>query len=559
MKKWCFSLFFVGCVASLFSCTTFLITKGATVDGSILVGHSDDNDLGDERIVYIPAKDHAPGSQRIIYLPGIKYPRFVATDIAKAYQIGDEASKVAGTIDQVEHTYSYFDGTYGIMNEHQLAIGECTNSTYFYQDFDPEKRIMSIAELSHIALERCTKAKEAVQLMGDLAEKYGYFDFGETLLVADTEEGWVFEITSTPEGTSALWVAKKVPDGEVFVAANQFRIREVSPNDPDMLYSSNLFQIAEKYKWWNASSKKPLDWVRCVCPGEFDHPYYSLRRVWRVFSLVNPSMHLSPWVEDAYTKAYPFSIKPEKKLTLQDAMALYRDHYEGTPFDQREGLAAGPYGLTSRYLGDYDLTDYPDKRKEPLKGAWERPISVYYIGYTYINQVRGWLPDEIGGVSWIGFDTPYNTCFMPFYAGVQNLPHSMQYGCAQKYDENFVFWPFNLVSNWISLWQQVALPDVVSKQKEIELNEFSLVGEMDQEALALYQKNPERAKQKLTEFCNQNVQSVMQQWWDLVHFLMEKYNSGFINQPKPCEKMGSPEKWRDSVGYKKGPISYRKK
>lgn len=557
MKKLCL-LFLIGSASSLFSCTTFLITKGATADGSLLVGHSDDNELGDERIVYIPAKDHPPGSKRPIYMPGTKYPRLVAPDFAEAYGVGEPKSDIAGYIDEVEHTYAYFDGNYSIMNEHQLAIGECTNSTYFYQDPDPEKRIMGIAELSHIALERCTKARDAIVLMGQLAEKYGYFDFGETLLVADKEEGWVFEITSTPEGTSALWVAKKVPDGEVFVAANQFRIRDVLPNDPDVLYSSNLFSIAEKQRWTHPDNKKPLDWLTCVCPGEFDHPYYSLRRVWRVFSKVNPSLHLSPWVKDAYTRDYPFSIKPIKKLTLQDAFALYRDHYEGTPFDQREGLAAGPYGLTSRYLGQYDITDFPNKRKEPLKGAWERPISVYYIGYTYINQVRGNLPDPVGGVMWIGFDTPYNTCFMPIYVGVLSLPHSMQYGSPQEYNEDFIFWPFNVASNWISLFQQIALPDLVAKQKEIEQKQFDQQMQMDEKALSLYQNNPDAARAMLTEFCANNTQDVMHEWWDLTHFLMGKYNAGFINQPKPCEKMGYPEKWRKQVGYQKGPTQYRK-
>lgn len=549
-------LFLTTCITGLHPCTTVLVTKGATTDGSTLISHSDDNELGDERIVYIPAKDHPPGSKRAIYACGTTYPRLVSPNVSGAYKVGGTETKILGYIDEVPHTYAYFDGNYSIMNEHQLAIGECTNSTYFYQDPDPQKRIMNIAELSHIALERCTKAKEAIALMGSLAEKYGYFDFGETLLVADKEEGWVFEITSTPEGTSALWVAKKVPDGEIFVAANQFRIRDISPNDPDTLYSSNLFAIAKQQKWW--SEKKPLDWLRCVCPGEFDHPYYSLRRVWRVFSRANPTLNLSPWVEDAYTRAYPFSIRPQNKMTLQDLMALHRDHYEGTPFDQREGLAAGPYGLTSRYLGQYDITDYPNKRKEPLKGAWERPVSVYYIGFTYINQIRPNLPDAIGGVTWIGFDTPYNTCFMPLYAGVQDLPHCMQYGSPQQYNDGFIFWPFNIASNWISLFQQVALPDLVAKQKSMETEQFALQQEIDAKALALYKDNPDAARKMLTTRCDDNAKHVMSEWWVLVHHLMEKYNSGFINQPDPSTKMGSPEKWRDQVGYKKGPITYKK-
>ncbi len=546
-------------LTSAFSCTTFLITKKATVDGSILVGHTDDNELGDNRIVYIPAKDHPINSKRPIYVQSLKYPRIVAENRADAYKIGEKKNEPVGFIDEVPHTYAYFEGIYGIMNEHQLSIGECTDSTYFYFDFDAQKRILNIAELSHIALERCKKARDAIILMGGLAEKYGYFDFGETLLVADTEEGWVFEITATPEGTGALWVAKKVPDGEVFVAANQFRIREVDPNDKDMLYSSNLFSVAEKQKLWNKESKKPLDWLTLVCPGEFDHPYYSLRRVWRVFSNVNKSLNLGPWVEGPYTKAYPFSIKPEKPLSLQDAMALFRDHYQDTEFDQTKGIGAGPYGLPDRYLGDYDVTDFPNKRTKPLEGAWERPISVYYVGYYHINQIRGWLPDMIGGVSWIGFDSPFNTCYMPIYAGVKDLPISMQYGSCQKYDEKFAFWPFNITSNWISLWFNQSINDVLAKQKEIEEGEFLLQKQTDEKALALYQKNPEEARKFLAKVCTDNVNEVMRKWWDLNHFLMEKYNSGMIHKPKVGQKMGYSKEWRDEALYKNGPTSYEKK
>jgi dipeptidase len=560
MKKMFF--YFLGCFLSFismgFACTTFLITKKATKDGSLLVGHTDDNDLGDERMVYIPAKDHPANAKRPIYVQKTKYPRLVAPR-AEAYNVGDVQDKPVGYIDEAAHTYAYFEGNYGIMNEHMLSLGECTNSTNFYFDFDKDKRILNITTLSQIALERCKKAKDAVLLMGSLAEKYGYFDFGETLLVADTEEGWIFEITCTPDGTSALWVAKKVPDGEVFVAANQFRIREIDQNDKDILYSSNLFSIAEKQKWWDPNGKKTLDWVECVCPGEFDHPYYSLRRVWSVFNRVNKSLNLNPYVEGPFTKAYPFSIKPEKLLSLQDAMALFRDHYEGTKFDQRNGLAAGPYGLVNRYLGEYDVTDFPNKRKEPLDGAWERPISVYYVGYYYINQIRDWLPHAIGGVTWIGYDTPSNTCYMPFYVGVNNLPSCVQNGSAQVYDEKFVFWPFNITSNWISLWYQKAIDDVVAKQKEIEQAEFLLQKQVDEKALALYQKNPEDAKKFLTKVCEDNVLEIMQKWWSFNHYLMEKYNSGFINKPKASQKMGYNKTWRDQVGYKNGPTSYSEK
>lgn len=471
--------------AEAFSCTTMLITKKATKDGSLIVSHSDDDELGDQRIVCVPPKTHKKGSKRAIY-PDIttNYPRYSGKDFAKAYDIkGLKKSEPLGYIGQAEKTYGYIEGNYGIINEYQLSIGECTNSTYFYFDLEKDKRIMGIGQLSKIALERCKKAQEAIILMGALAEKYGYYGFGETLLLADKEEGWVFEISCSPEGTSAIWTAKKVEDGEVFVAANQFRIQDIDPNDPNILYSSNLFDLAKKYNW-NKNGK--LNWLKSVCPGEFDHPYYSLRRVWRAFSLINPSLNLSPYVEGPYSTYYPFSIKPQDKLTIQDIMKIHRDHYEGTQFDLTKGLAAGPYGSPNRYIGKYDRVDFPNKLKNKLKGAWERSISIYYTGYVYVTQIRDWLPDSIGGVTWIAYDDPSLSCFIPFYAGITDLPKNFQYGSPVEFDKNFAWWAFNLCANW-TYYFNYAAKEILSKQKQFEEAEFKQQKEIEDKALNIRQ------------------------------------------------------------------------
>jgi dipeptidase len=568
MKKCCLfyffifslpSLFFLFSSPSLFGCTTLLVTKGATEDGSSFVAHTDDDELGDQRIVYIAAKDHPANAKRPVYPGSTNYPRYVSNRSPYYLLAGEKQTKPTGYIDEVLHTYAYFDGNYGIMNEHQLGIGECTNSTNFYFTEDPKNRLFEISELSRIALERCTKAKDAVQLMGSLAEKYGYYGFGETLLLADPSEGWVFEISCSPNGKGALWVAQKIPDGEVFVAANQFRIQDIRINDPDMLYSANLFSIAKEQKVWDESSQNPLNWLSLVCPGEFDHPYYSLRRVWRVQSLLNPSLNLSPWVDNAFTKYYPFAIKPEKKLSLKNIMRVLRDHYEGTDFDMTKGLASGPYGSPMRYLGPYDTCDFPEKRKEPLKGAWERPISIYYTGYSYINQLRSSLPDEIGGVCWVGFDDPYTTCYIPMYAGVYDLPENFQKGSPENYENSFAWWPFNIVSNWISFWHNYSIADVLSKQAELENLAFSQQTSVEKKALSLYQVNPKAAKNYLTKYCMEHSALVNKEWVNLLHFVMEKFNDGFINKPKVGTKVGYDSWWLNSVGYDRGPTDYKKK
>lgn len=303
-SKVCLLFIFVIVVGASFACTTLIVTKGASADGSMIVAHSDDNDLADQRIVYVPAQDHEPGSFRPVYCTAVAigefpqynsfiYPRIVS-DRAPAYDTsGYPASIPIGMIPQVAHTYAYFDGSYGIMNEHQLMFGECTNGAKVQIGPEPGRGIFYSSELSRVALERCKTAREAVEMIGFLIEEYGYYGTGETLPVADPNEAWIIEMAPSPEGTGGLWAAKKVPDGEVFVAANQFRIREIDPEDPDILFGKTLHEVVEKFGWWNPEDGL-LDWLKTVSLGEYNHPYYSLRRVWRLFSLISPSLNLSP-------------------------------------------------------------------------------------------------------------------------------------------------------------------------------------------------------------------------------------------------------------------------
>lgn len=546
------------------ACTTILVTKGASADGSVIVSHSDDDELGDQRIVYVPAADHKPGSKRPVYYDVVSFGnctvRYVGTSRGPGYDTpGLPKSEPLGHIDQVLHTYAYFDGNYGIMNEHQLMFGECTNGAKIEPRQKPGERIFYSAELSRVALERCTKARDAVRLIGKLIDKYGYYGTGETLLIGDTEEGWVFEMCGgTPDGKGGLWVAKKVPDGEVFVAANEFRIREVDPDDPDMIFSENLFDVVRQQGWWDPKDGK-LDWLKAVSKGEYNHPYYSLRRVWSVMRRLKPSANFSPWVEDGYTKEYPFSVKPDKKLTVHDVMALHRDHYEGTEFDMTRGLAAGPFGSPYRWIGKYDGAQNdvstPDQK---MLGAWERPLSVFYAGYMFVNQARGWLPDPIGGICWFGPDKPYLTCFVPFYVGMTDLPRSYQTGITTKYDRNVAWWAFNFVANWAGMKFEYMKKDIIAKQKEIEEMEFAMQPAVETAAMELHKRAPRLANKYLTDYSIDNANRVVKEWWKLADMLIVKYNDGYVNIPEQAEEVGYPEWWLKKVGYDKGPISYKR-
>lgn len=545
---------------SIFACTTLVITKGATTDGSVIVAHTEDNELADQRVIFVPSNNYKTGEKRAITPISHGFPRFNGKGRAPAYYLKKYPStEITGYIDQVAHTYSYLDGNYAIINEHQLAIGECTDISYY--EYKPDKNmIFDISELSRIALERCKRAKEAVITVGELAEKYGYFNSAETLIFADTEEAWVFEISASPEKKGALWVAKKVPDGEAFVAANEFRIRDISSKDCDILHSKDLFEIAAKEKWFNPEKESSFDWLKSVSPGEYNHPYYSLRRIWRMQTKINPSLKISPWVEDGYTKEYPFSIKPEKKLSLHDVMMLFRDHYEDTEFDLTKGLAAGPFGCPTRYIGPYDPTlNLPDEPQKKIEGAWERPISMFYTGYVYINQLRDYLPDPIGGVSWIGYDDPYTTCYIPFYVGINELPESFEMGSPQKFDNKIAFWVFNFVSNWATLKHSYMIEDIKKAQQELEMEQILEQEKIEKKALKLYDKNHRKASKYLTHYCKDNCEKILQKWRELSNYLIEKYVDGYINKPKPHIEVGYPQWWLNKVDYAEGPTSYSKK
>ena len=552
-------------------CTTFIITPGASEDGSMYVGHTNDgygrgvlgHNLTDDdiKVIYVQAEDHANGSERAV--------RFDPNSGS------DEPTHSANTdhpdvvyIPEVNHTYGYLTGSYGIMNEHQLMCSECTDYAKVQPNYEPEKRIFYSSELSNIALERCTGAKEAVELVGSLIDDYGYYGTGETLLFADPGEAWVIEMCGydlNASGTAydpnssggGLWVAKKVVDGEVFAAPNIFRIREVNTSDPDILCSENLMQVAQDKQWWSPEDG-PLDWLKTVSTGEYSHPYYSLARVWSVYNRIAPSRNFSPYVEDTWSQEYPFSVRPDEKLGTEDALLIFRDHYEGTVFDLTTGMAAGPYGNPYRNRGPFD--DHNKFEPGEIKpGAWPRPVSAFFCSYSYVTQGRSWLPDPIGGVCWFGFAQPYETCYMPIRAGVSSIPEEFSYGNRSVFDRNSAWWAFNFVTNWASLRYDSMIEEIQIEQRRIEAEELSNQAAIDQQALELLEKEGiNESCEFLTDNCTENALSVLDDWWALADRLIVKYSNGMINdfENETTILGGYPNWWLNETGYQYGPRIY---
>jgi dipeptidase len=351
-------------------CTTLIVGKKATADGSVMSTHSNDGGgTTDPRLVKVSAQDFPEGSMRPIFASPENYPRYVGyernvpeyhPDACTSSSTKCAAFSPIGYIPQVNHTFAYYEATYGIMNENQVALAESTCSGVFAARAinNGGKALLSIDQLSQIAMERAKSAREAVQLMGELAQKYGFygesdsFEGGsESLLVSDPNEGWVFHILADPTGTSAIWIGARVPDDSIAVVANMFSIREVDLSDTsNFLGRQDMWELAEKYGLYEPG--QPKDFTKTFSDGEYAHKYYSGRRMWGVYNLLAPSANLpAEYVNLKNEIIYPFAVKADKLVTPSDIFGVMRYWYNGTVYSTSEGLSSGPFNTPDRYSG----------------------------------------------------------------------------------------------------------------------------------------------------------------------------------------------------------------
>ncbi len=510
------------------ACTVMLVTKGASKDGSVLLSHSNDGFGSDANVVFVPAKDHPQGSLRPVYpssaavgdMPeynAYSSPNLVAPERSEGYDYpGRPQTKPIGHIPEAAHTYAYVTGDYGIMNEHGLMLGECTDRSDWLPEA-PYKEgggLFYADELGRVALERCKTAREAVRLMGALVDDYGLWGTAETLVVADKDEGWVFEMQPVPDGKGGLWIAERIPDGDFFIAANQLRIRTIRENDPDQIFNPELPQMLRELGWAACDEDGNLDWVKSVRGNEHNHPYYSLRRVWRAFEVVAPSLRLPSQVDNWDAKAYPLSVRPEKKLGVEDIMRLHRDYYAGTAFDKSKCPTSGLYGSPYHY------------QKE--KG--ERSILSVKTSYTHIAQVNDELPAPI---FWLSTNTPLENPFIPFT--VSKMPAAYSQSVRDTYDPSKMFWTSNQVTALSQGFYGVLYPLVGEAVQHSEENSLRLV----KSSLGL-------PKKAFTENLRTNADRNVEDWKRLYVNMLMKFNNGasvrYAEWPNPV----TPEAYREA-------------
>lgn len=522
-------------ITTAFACTSMGIGKDASVDGSVMVTHTCDG-WYDQRIQIIPGGKHTVGEMVDIY-------RDPCNDTKPS-----KVPQKVGEIPQAEETYTYFHIGYPFMNDKQLMMGEFTWNGR--EEVSNPQGLFVIANLEQLALQRAATAREAIEIMGALAEEYGYCDGGETLVVGDKNEVWVFEVCGggmlweQGSGKSgAHWVAQRIPDDEVFVGANRSRIGVVDFNDKEnVMYSKDITQFPKEMGWWNEG--EDFNYAQLFNPEPYGNPFYASRREWRVFSLIAPSQKFPTY--DRYEQ-YPFSIKPDDKLKVQDLMNIYSDHYEGTPYDLTSGLAAGPFGNPTRWGVKSD-------QKPGLTAEnghdWERAIALYRCSYSFVSQSRSWLPDPVGGLLWFGQDSPDTTVYVPVYSGVTEVPEAWSTGLRHEFDPNSAWWAFNFVNNWAGLRWDTMYKEIREKKATYEDVFFADQSKVEAEATEMFNKNPSESVNYLTQYTNDAMNTVEKGWWEFAWHLVGKYYDGMmIGENGASTTLGYPTEYLAAVDY----------
>lgn len=497
-----------------FGCTNFLITKGASTDGSTMITYAADSHVLYGELYLQPARDHATGTMREIH--------------------EWDTGIYLGRIPEPEHTYSVV----GNMNEFQVAIGETTfgGREELAKQFGA---IMDYGSLMYVALQRAKTAREAIGVMADLVDKYGYASSGESFSISDPNEVWIMEVIGKGEGEKgAVWVAQRIPDGYISGHANQARITTFPMQDEEVcLFSKDVISFAREKGWFDGLNTD-FSFSDVYAPVDFSGARFSEARVFAGFNKVNSGM--KQYEEYAMGKVehegenkfasnrMPLWIKPDSKLSVQDVMGMMRDHYQGTDLDMTKDIGAGPYGLPYRWR---PLTFKVDS----VEYVNERAISTQQTGFSFVSQSRSWLPDPIGGILWFGVDDTYSTCYVPMYCGITEIPECFKVGNGDllTYSETAAFWTFNTVSNFAYLRYDAMIPDVQKVQKSLEDKFVAYTPTIDMAADSLWKAGKEEEALKfLTDYSVNQANGMTDEWKKLSQYLVVKFIDGNVKKEK---------------------------
>lgn len=479
------------------ACTNLIAGKGATTDGSVMMSYSADSHNLFGFLHHSPAAKHPKGAMRKI------------TDW--------DTGKPLGEIPQVAETYNVV----GNMNEHQLAIGESTWGGREELADTTGQSVMDYGSLIYVALERARNAREAIDVMTDLVEKYGYASEGESFTIADKNEVWVMEMIGKGAEKGAVWIAVRIPDNAISGHANEPRIRKVDLKDKENVrYSKDLIKFARKRGYFTG---KDQDFSFADAFAEHDP---STRRgcdarVWSYFRRFNDGAdQYFAWVNADSNEPMPLYIIPDRKVSpegMQDAM---RDQFQGTPYDMTQDVGAGPYHVPYRWRPmEYEV--------DGKKYLMERAIATQQTGWSFVSQSRDWLPDPVGGVFWFGTDDTNTSVYMPLYCGMTEVPAELALGDINTFDINSNFWVNNIVANEAYHRYDMMIPDIRKVQNKLEKGFFEQVKANDPKLKAMVEAGDMDAyRNAVNALGAQDAKEATDRYRDLAIYLFVKFMDG---------------------------------
>lgn len=509
------------------ACTNYLVTKGASKDGSTMITYSADSHTLYGEMYYWPAMIWAKGAMLDIY--------------------EWDTGKYLGKIPQVEKTYNVV----GNMNEYQLAISETTFGG-LSKLATQSGAIMDYGSLIYVALQRAKTAREAIVVMTDLVEKYGYASSGESFSISDPNEVWILELIGKGEGEKgAVWVARMIPDGYVSGHANQARIttfpqrgrtaisskkiNKIYNSRITTVYSEDVISFAKRKGLYPKEAKNSeFSFSDTYAPVDFMGARACELRVWAFFNAVKSGMNeylgyatgrdIKKDDKGYSLNRMPLWVKPDKKVGVQEVMDFMRDHLEGTELDMSKDIGAGAYACPYRWR---PMTfEYNGK-----KYVHERTTATQQTGFTFVAQARGWLPREIGGILWFGVDDAASSVYFPMYTASTATPKSFARGngSMMKFTNDAAFWVFNQVTNFAYTRYNVIHPDIRKKQVELETGYQDLVKKTDEKALDIYKNySPTEAVKYLTAKSVETGDKLTEEWRNFYGYLFARYMDGNI-------------------------------
>ena len=496
MRKLILTLF-VGCAAYANACTNFIVGKGASADGSVICTYNADDYGMFQSLCHYPAAKHAPGEMRRV--------------------VDWDTNKYHGDIPEAAETYNVI----GNINEYQVTIGETTYGGR--EEMVDSTGILDYGSLIYIALQRSKTAREAISVMTTLVETYGYNSEGETFTICDPNEAWIMEMMGMGPGSkSAVWVALRIPDDAICAHANQSRITKFDMKDKkNVLFSKNVVKYAKKMGWFSGKDAD-FSWNEAYAKPDFSGRRYCEARVWSFFNHFSNDMNrYLPYAmgKGEYDEPMPFWIVPNHKVTVKEIMACMRDHYEGTPFALDGNIGGGIWQMPYR----------PTPLSFELDGKKyfnERPTSTQQTGFSYVSQMRSWLPREIGGLMWWGNDDGNMVAYTPIYCSMTKRPECYNTPGADElnFSDKNAFWVCNWVSNMVYPRYSLLFPALEQVRDSLENNYFDETPKVEQAAGMLYDSDPQKAVQLLNAYSVEKAQQMLKRWKALATYLIVKYN-----------------------------------